>query len=52
MTGEQILSSKATTVRYERDRSGQLVHADVKKLGMILDDGGWLAYGRNTVKKD
>jgi transposase InsO family protein len=27
--------------RYERDRPGELVHVDVKKLGNIPDGGGW-----------
>ena len=46
MTGEVIRASKATAVRYERDRPGELVHMDVKKLGRIPDGGGWRAHGR------
>ncbi|WP_122261072.1 IS481 family transposase [Ornithinimicrobium cerasi] len=46
MTGEVIRSSKATAVRYERERPGELVHVDVKKLGKIPDGGGWRAHGR------
>ena len=46
MTGEVIRSSKATTVRYERAKPGELVHMDVKKLGKIPDGGGWRAHGR------
>ena len=46
MTGAVIRSSKATTCRYERDRPGELVHMDVKKLGRIPDGGGWRAHGR------
>jgi transposase InsO family protein len=46
MTGEVIRSSKATAVRYERERPGELVHMDVKKLGKIPDGGGWRAHGR------
>jgi transposase InsO family protein len=46
MTGEVIRSSKATAVRYERDRPGELVHMDVKKIGKIPDGGGWRAHGR------
>lgn len=41
ITGEVIRSSKQTAVRYERDRTGELVHMDVKKLGRIPDGGGW-----------
>lgn len=46
MTGEVIRSSKATAIRYERDRPGELVHMDVKKIGRIPDGGGWRAHGR------
>ena len=45
MTGLLIRSSKATAVRYERSRPGELVHMDVKKLGKIPDGGGWRAAG-------
>lgn len=46
LTGEVIRASKATAVRYERDRPGELVHMDVKKIGRIPDGGGWRAHGR------
>ncbi|WP_166535417.1 IS481 family transposase [Blastococcus xanthinilyticus] len=46
MTGQLIRASKATAVRYERSRPGELVHMDVKKLGRIPDGGGWRALGR------
>jgi transposase InsO family protein len=45
MTGEVIRSSKATAVRYEREKPGELVHMDVKKLGKIPEGGGWRARG-------
>jgi transposase InsO family protein len=32
--------------RYERDRPGELIHVDVKKLGRLRDGGGWRAHGR------
>ena len=32
--------------RYERDRPGELIHVDVKKLGNIPDGGGWRVTGR------
>ena len=51
MTGEVIRSSKATAVRYERERPGELVHMDVKKLGRIPDGGGWRALGRGNDNK-
>ena len=46
LTGEVIRSSKTTAVRYERDRPGELVHVDVKKIGRIPAGGGWKAHGR------
>ncbi len=49
MTGEVIRSSKSTAVRYERDKPGELVHMDVKKLGKIPDGGGWRARGQTRV---
>jgi transposase InsO family protein len=54
MTGAVIRSSKTTAVRYERDRPGELVHMDVKKIGRIPDGGGWRARGRpaGSVSRD
>ncbi len=46
LTGMMIRASKTTAIRYERDRPGELVHMDVKKLGRIPDGGGWKARGR------
>ncbi|WP_334663046.1 IS481 family transposase [Streptomyces cyaneofuscatus] len=34
--------------RYERDRPGELIHIDVKKLGRIPDGGGHRALGRQA----
>jgi hypothetical protein len=34
--------------RYERERTGELVHVDVKKLGKIPDGGGWKVLGRQV----
>ena len=48
ITGEQIRSAKASAVRYERDRPGELAHMDVKKIGRIPDGGGWRAHGRGA----
>jgi transposase InsO family protein len=50
MTGEVIRASKATAVRYERARPGELVHMDVKKIGRIPDGGGWRAHGRQMTR--
>ncbi|MEJ3405901.1 leucine zipper domain-containing protein, partial [Rathayibacter sp. YIM 133350] len=46
ISGDLIRSSKSTATRYERERPGELVHVDVKKLGRIPDGGGWKANGR------
>lgn len=43
LTGQLIRASRATANRYERERPGELVHIDVKKLGRIPDGGGWRA---------
>jgi transposase InsO family protein len=32
--------------RYERERPGELIHVDVKKLGNVPDGGGWRYLGR------
>jgi transposase InsO family protein len=36
--------------RYERARPGELVHVDVKKLGVIRPGGGWRTHGRGSVQ--
>ncbi len=46
LTGEVLRSSKATAIRYERERPGELGHMDVKKIGRIPPGGGWRAHGR------
>jgi transposase InsO family protein len=52
LTGALIRASKTTAVRYERDRPGELVHMDVKKIGRIPDGGGWRAHGRAAPHRD
>ena len=37
--------------RYERDRPGELVHVDIKKLGTVPDGGGWRTLGRAAGKR-
>jgi transposase InsO family protein len=34
-------------VRYQRERPGELIHVDVKKLAAIPDGGGWWMHGRS-----
>jgi transposase InsO family protein len=38
--------------RYERARPGELVHVDVKKLGVIRPGGGWRAHGRDSAQRN
>lgn len=52
LTGDVIRSSKQTAVRYERERPGELIHIDVKKIGRIPDGGGWRALGRADGNRD
>jgi transposase InsO family protein len=40
-----------TVVRYERDRPGELLHVDVKKLGRIREGGGWRFLGREATQE-
>ena len=47
LTGTPIRATRHTHQRYERDRPGELVHVDVKKIGRIPDGGGWRAHGRS-----
>lgn len=35
-------------VRYQRDRPGELIHVDIKKLAAIPDGGGWRIHGRGN----
>lgn len=32
--------------RYQRDKPGELIHVDIKKVGGIPDGGGWRTRGR------
>ena len=46
VTGEARVRGPVTPVRYERERPGDLLHVDVKKVARIPDGGGWRANGR------
>jgi transposase InsO family protein len=37
--------------RYERDRPGELLHVDVKKIGRLRDGGGWRVHGRDSLER-
>lgn len=39
-------ATAAPVVRYQRDRPGELVHVDVKKIAGIPRGGGWKVHGR------
>ncbi len=41
----------ATPLRYERERPGELLHVDVKKLGRIRPGGGWRMLGQSSQTK-
>lgn len=43
-TGE----SMRKVIRYEHGTPGDMLHIDVKKVGMIPEGGGWWAHGRGT----
>lgn len=45
VTGEPRRRGPVTRVRYERERPGELLHVDVKKVARIPDGGGWRARG-------
>ncbi|GAA1346671.1 hypothetical protein GCM10009595_00330 [Falsarthrobacter nasiphocae] len=51
MSGALIRTSKQTAHRHERQRPGEIVHMDVKKLGTIPDGGGWRTHGRANAPK-
>ena len=36
--------------RYERDRPGELLHVDVKKIGRLRNGGGWRSLGRDSIQ--
>ena len=39
-------ATKPPPVRYQRERAGELVHVDIKKLPAIPPGGGWRVHGR------
>ena len=46
--GDRATSSKPRPQRYERDRPGELVHIDIKKIAAIPNGGGWRMHGRGA----
>jgi transposase InsO family protein len=51
LTGNRIRATRYSHERYERERPGELVHVDVKKIGRIPNGGGWRAHGRSEQVK-
>ena len=49
VTGEPRGRGPVTRVRYERERPGELLHVDVKKVARIPDGGGWRARGASEL---
>ncbi|HJA29557.1 MAG TPA: IS481 family transposase [Candidatus Olsenella pullicola] len=49
VTGEVRRRGPVTPVRYERERPGELVHVDVKRVARIPDGGGWRARGASEL---
>ncbi|MDP9869023.1 transposase [Streptosporangium brasiliense] len=47
LTGTPIRTGRTSSLRYEHELPGDLIHLDVKKIGRIPDGGGWRAHGRS-----
>lgn len=46
--GDRATSSRPRPQRYQRERPGELLHIDVKKIAAIPTGGGWRAHGRDS----
>jgi transposase InsO family protein len=44
--GDRATASRPRPERYERERPGELVHVDVKKIAAVPSGGGWRMHGR------
>ena len=51
ITGEIRQRGPVTSIRYEKDEPGELVHMDIKKITGIPDGGGWRATGKRNREK-
>ncbi|WP_425458926.1 integrase core domain-containing protein [Enorma burkinafasonensis] len=49
VTGEARRRGPVTPVRYERERPGELLHVDVKKVARVPAGGGWRARGESVL---
>ena len=43
--GDRATSSTSKPQRYQRERPGELIHVDIKKIAAIPDGGGWRMHG-------
>lgn len=46
--GDRSTGPPPEPLRYQRDKPGELVHLDVKKLPAIPDGGGWRIHGKGN----
>ena len=46
--GDRAATPRPAVRRYQRERPGELVHVDVKKLAGIPDGGGWRLHGKGN----
>ena len=46
--GDRAAAPRPAVRRYQRERPGELVHVDVKKLAGIPDGGGWWLHGKGN----
>ena len=46
--GDRAAAPRPPVRRYQRERPGELVHVDVKKLAGIPDGGGWWLHGKGN----
>jgi len=44
-------ATKEPVLRYQRDRPGELIHVDIKKIAAIPDGGGWRTHGRGNTSR-
>ena len=46
--GDRATAPREPVRRYQRERPGELIHVDVKKLAGIPDGGGWRVHGKGN----
>lgn len=50
--GDRASGSAPRPRRYQRDRPGELVHIDIKKIAAVPTGGGWRAHGRGPGQRN